>query len=328
MFGDDVDGDAGGVDNQLGTVFAALTSTGDANAHLADMIASGALASSIVIQAPSLANASKAGVSYFGVEGDAATAMGGRIVNGVVVSNRSATTQHPGAATILLPVFDAADPLVLQLELAEIDLTPDGSGGYDAIVRGGIPIDNARMAATTGLGQMIASDPLRHIVFSRFFDSDHDGIVQPDEIANSSVVQAFLVADLHAKQMMSVGFSVHLAPCDSGRCAAVAPADACSDRVIDGDESDVDCGGSCPHKCPAGGVCRSVADCQTAGCDGGRCRAASCTDGVRDGIESDVDCGLITGCKLCALGQTCVNGADCTSGRCSNGAGSPGACMP
>ncbi len=325
--GDDLDGN-GTIDNQLGVVFSALSSTGDATTHIADMIASGALASSVVIQADSLDSDPSVGVYYYGADGALANVIGGKIVAGAFTSNRAATSKHTGTATLALPIFDAADPLSLDAQLVELDFTPDGQGGLDAIVRAAIPIDVARAAATIGVGQMVAADPVRHLVFSRFFDTDHDGIITPQEIADSSVVGAFLVADLHATDMMSVGFSVHLSPCDSGRCPGAPAADPCHDRAVDGDESDVDCGGSCTLRCPAGESCRAQPDCQTAGCDSGKCRAPSCSDGIRDGIEADVDCGLITGCALCAVGQVCVNGMDCASGKCSNAVGATGMCDP
>ena len=324
--GDDLDGD-GTINNQLGVVFSALTSTGDATKYIPEMIDSGALASFVEIQANDPANDPSVGVMYRGVDGATATVIGGKLANGAFLSNRSATTKHPGAATLALPIFDAADPLILDLELAELDYTTNADGSIDAIVRGGIPIDDARTASTTGIAQMIAADPVRHLVFSRFFDDNRDGVVTSDEIANSSVVGAFLVADLHKLQMMSVGFSVHLVPCDSGECAKTTVADTCHDRVLDGDESDVDCGGSCTLKCPAGEACRSVADCQTAGCDSGTCRAPSCSDGIRDGIESDVDCGDLAGCAKCGLGKVCVVGTDCASNTCSNEPGATGTCM-
>jgi hypothetical protein len=325
--GDDLDGN-GTVDNQLGVVFSALTSTGDGTTHIADMIASGALASSVEIQADSLDSDGSVGVLYYGRDGELANVIGGKIVAGAFTSNRAATSHHTGTATLALPIFDAADPLILATQLVELDFTPDGQGGLDAIVRGAIPIDDARAAATIGVGQMVAADPVRHAVFSRFFDTNHDGLIQPEEIADSSVVGAFLVADLHALDMMSVGFSVHLAPCDSGPCLGAPATDACHDRVRNGTESDVDCGGSCTLKCPAGEACAGAGDCQTAGCDSGACRAASCTDGIRDGIESDADCGAINGCALCAVGKVCVNGMDCASGKCSSSAGVTGVCDP
>lgn len=53
QFAGDVDGD-GAVENQLGLIVAALTQTNDTNKHVPDMIASGALMSSIELQADDL----------------------------------------------------------------------------------------------------------------------------------------------------------------------------------------------------------------------------------------------------------------------------------
>src|SRR6185436_837646 len=91
--------------------------------------------------------------------------------------------------------------------------------------------------------------------------------------------------------------------------------DPCHDRVRNGDETDVDCGGSC-GRCPATAACRVEGDCQTAACDAGRCRAASCSDGVLDGFESDLDCG--GNCSPCALGKRCSVTHDCAVGQCSS----------
>jgi hypothetical protein len=49
-----------------------------------------------------------------------------------------------------------------------------------------------------------------------------------------------------------------------------AEGDHCTNGVRDGDESDVDCGGSCP-RCAAGKSCVANTDCQS-----GSCRAAVC----------------------------------------------------
>ena len=76
--GDDLDGD-GTVDNQLGVIFSALVTTHDASTHGADMIASGAIASSVEIQ---LGDGDTAGVTYYGADGDPATVMGGRVIAG------------------------------------------------------------------------------------------------------------------------------------------------------------------------------------------------------------------------------------------------------
>ncbi|MCL2325593.1 MAG: lamin tail domain-containing protein [Proteobacteria bacterium] len=78
--------------------------------------------------------------------------------------------------------------------------------------------------------------------------------------------------------------------CQSGKCAAMPCEDdtvcgigkcdvdlgycyACSDGIKNGDETDVDCGGSC-GRCALNMVCKSNADCESENCDGGRCGAA------------------------------------------------------
>jgi hypothetical protein len=117
------------------------------------------------------------------------------------------------------------------------------------------------------------------------------------EVEAAQLVQALIRPDValrgFAGELLSLGFQVHLAPCAVGRCSDAAPVDRCHDRVRDGDESDVDCGGSCPLACAGGLACRGPADCQTGTCGAGTCTAPSCTDGVRDGFETGVDCGWI-----------------------------------
>src|SRR5207253_2250042 len=99
----------------------------------------------------------------------------------------------------------------------------------------------------------------------------------------------------------------------------------CRDRIRDGGETDVDCGGPC-QPCQASAACAGGGDCQSGACDAGHCRAPSCSDGVRDGVETDVDCG--DNCAGCQLGQVCASGGDCASGHCNNPLGSLGSCVP
>ncbi|HEY6034624.1 MAG TPA: hypothetical protein VIV58_10205 [Kofleriaceae bacterium] len=260
-FGVDLDGD-GTVDNQLGVIFSALVSTHDATTHAADMIASGALASTLDA-------------------GDETHYQGG----------------GSGGDTIALPIFADADPLVLPLDHVAIDLAGD-----TALVRGGIPIAAARIAAYAGVAQMMHDNPAGHLPFARVLDTDHDGTISMDELENSSLLAAFLVADLHDAQQLSVGFRVTL----SEQPVTGTPMDACHDRVLDGDETGIDCGGSCAACPPA---------------------SPTCSDGVRDQFESGVDCGAA--CPPCGAGQPCAVSADCASGTC-NGAGPAGvgSCAP
>ncbi len=101
---------------------------------------------------------------------------------------------------------------------------------------------------------------------------------------------------------------------DGFECAAVD----CSDGVQNGDETDVDCGGSCGG-CDGGQRCGDVDDCASGVCAGGFCGFPSCEDGIRNGDETGVDCGAgIDDCPLCADGEGCLTGADCTSGVCGD----------
>lgn len=333
---DDLDGD-GDADNKLGLVAVAIAITNDLSTNAADMIAGGAIASSIEIQTEDLTGDETVGVRYVGADGESGTVAGGRLVDGSFRSNRTRETRVPGTALIRIPMFTNADPIEVELEGMEIDLDPDGLGGFDGIIRGGVRAEMAKAAAHAGLAQMVAIEPDRHLVFGRQIDADRDGQISRAEF-DESVIAFLVAADIQLfdgarfspqpgstmQDSVSLGFGVHLSPCPSGRCAISVPADRCRDRVRDGDETDVDCGGSC-QPCTAGAGCVAPGDCQTAGCDANVCRAPSCSDGVRDGFESDVDCGGV--CGVCQLGQVCFNTGDCVSGRCDNSVGSAGTCV-
>lgn len=87
----------------------------------------------------------------------------------------------------------------------------------------------------------------------------------------------------------------------------------CDDGVKNGDETDIDCGGSCPL-CP--GTCNIDADCPGGYCWNGAC--ARCDDGIQNGDETGVDCSrLFDGhCGRCA-GVNCGGlNALCASNVC------------
>ena len=108
------------------------------------------------------------------------------------------------------------------------------------------------------------------------------------------------------------------APPDLARPRDLAPPLTCSDGKRGGDESDVDCGGSC-LPCAVGKKCAKPGDCLTGVCTGGTCRAAAtCMNGMKDATESDVDCGGPL-CAGCANGRACETGGDCASGFCMAG---------
>ena len=214
----------------------------------------------------------------------------------------------------MLPVFANADPTTVELDAMELDLSPDGSGGYNALVRGEIPPANALAALAPGVIQMIANDPADHVELSHDLDANRDGKISPDEVMKYPLIGALVGDDITVsnKPMSSLGFAAHLVPCPAGGCAA-PPSNTCFDRLRDGNETDVDCGGSC-GRCAPGAACAVGADCQLGACDSGACRGPSCSDGVQNGFETDVDCGW--NCTPCATGERCGTGADCASGIC------------
>jgi hypothetical protein len=95
-----------------------------------------------------------------------------------------------------------------------------------------------------------------------------------------------------------------------------AAAASCTDKAKNGDETDVDCGGSCPA-CGEGKVCAVPKDCLSSVCSKNICVAppATCTDKVKNGDETDIDCG--GSCPACGEGKSCALPKDCVSNVCS-----------
>ena len=89
----------------------------------------------------------------------------------------------------------------------------------------------------------------------------------------------------------------------------------CFDSVRNGNETDVDCGGSCA-KCGDGLTCGGASDCQSGVCSAQKCLPATCTDSVKNGNESDTDCGGT--CPHCGAGKMCAQGSDCGSMVCAS----------
>ncbi|MGB0679873.1 MAG: RCC1 domain-containing protein [Polyangiales bacterium] len=80
--------------------------------------------------------------------------------------------------------------------------------------------------------------------------------------------------------------------------ARTPTAASCADGIQNGDESSIDCGGSC-GACGDGASCSAPGDCTSAVCTGGTCQAPSCSDGVQNGGETGLDCG--GPCSSCAV---------------------------
>lgn len=327
QMGGDLDGDKV-KDNQLGMVISTLGSYGDITSNGIDMIAAGTIRSSVDIVADDLQNDDTASVVYHGAPDDDATAVGGTFAAGSYRSNRTATTHHPGTANAVLPVFTDADPSQIEITNLEIDLQPDvwpqayNDGGYDLYLHGGIDPKATAHTAFVAIDQMIRANPRDHRTFIALFDGNHDWQISEDEFRTNSLFVSLLSPDvaIDGQPRLSVGIRVHIVPCD-GECAVPPLVDRCHDRVIDQDETDVDCGGASCLACPGGGHCDVAADCDSRQCVGGVCAVPTCRDGVRDGFEPDIDCGA--NCRIaCAVGMhcdrtdDCVLGSQCVGGHC------------
>ncbi len=99
--------------------------------------------------------------------------------------------------------------------------------------------------------------------------------------------------------------------------AADAAAPSCNDGLLNGTETDVDCGGSC-GACADGKRCIAGDGCVSGSCKSQTCVAPSCGDGVKNASETDVDCGGGT-CAVCPADKACLGPADCASGVCNGG---------
>jgi hypothetical protein len=100
--------------------------------------------------------------------------------------------------------------------------------------------------------------------------------------------------------------------CDRGECVP----SLCGNEELDGQETDIDCGGAECAACPDHASCEEGDDCSSEVCSEGTCAEPSCSDEAHNGNESDVDCGGET-CEPCATGEACALARDCASGVCT-----------
>jgi hypothetical protein len=105
-----------------------------------------------------------------------------------------------------------------------------------------------------------------------------------------------------------------------GEACSAPPEPTCTDKIKNGSETDVDCGGgACPVCGAQQGCAVSDRDCnQYTMCANGICVGVSCTDNVKDAHETDVDCGGGE-CAPCAVGKACAVSTDCDKSICDNG---------
>jgi hypothetical protein len=104
-------------------------------------------------------------------------------------------------------------------------------------------------------------------------------------------------------------FVGELPGCQSGVCAgspSVCQPPSCSDAVMNGPETDVDCGGSTCQPCATGKSCAVDSDCVSGACSGGSCLAV-CPDelGAYAVTTAGGGCGdLIAGAQQCIQAST------------------------
>ncbi|CAF4237686.1 unnamed protein product [Adineta steineri] len=92
----------------------------------------------------------------------------------------------------------------------------------------------------------------------------------------------------------------------------------CFEDFFNGDESDIDCGGSRCPKCSNAMKCKEDCDCISNICKNGRCASyLSCEDNIKNQNETDIDCGGIK-CPRCDNLKNCSDDCDCISGACKN----------
>lgn len=104
--------------------------------------------------------------------------------------------------------------------------------------------------------------------------------------------------------------------CRGPGTATTCLAASCHDQVLNGLETDYDCGGpACPPCGPTRG-CRVSADCLGGSCDPQKLTCdPTCNDGLLDGPEADLDCG--GPCPPCRPDRDCGGPEDCTTQLCS-----------
>jgi len=128
--------------------------------------------------------------------------------------------------------------------------------------------------------------------------------------------------------------------CFNGMCVS------CTDGTMNGDETGVDCGGSC-KKCN-GDICAAKGECQSDACADGVCCDTACTGacqtciGATKGTCSDIPAGMTDNAPDCSgtmvcngngacklkLGEICINDAECASGKCTMVMGNKVCVMP
>jgi formylglycine-generating enzyme required for sulfatase activity len=103
--------------------------------------------------------------------------------------------------------------------------------------------------------------------------------------------------------------------CDTSihKCAL----ETCTDGVINGKETDKDCGGGFCDGCGVGQFCMYGTDCKGGDCNGTTCEPTCNDDSISPSLnETDIDCGGAT-CPKCNTGFACKLDTDCMNKVCN-----------
>ena len=205
-----------------------------------------------------------------------------------------------------------ADPVVVRVSYLRATLVSDGHGGFDAYVAGAIVHEEAVGAAFASVDQMLTARPGDHFAFVRIFDTERRPHRVPAEFRGPARCDRFAAVagrdDRRPGNCCRSGSACIFAVRD-GRCMATPATATCFDRMLNGTETDLDCGGSC-GTCAAGATCTSAADCESAACDG-TCvpRPVSMASAMGSRPTSTA---AATG-GGCAVGKACYSDNDCTA---------------
>ncbi|CAF1474792.1 unnamed protein product, partial [Adineta steineri] len=112
-------------------------------------------------------------------------------------------------------------------------------------------------------------------------------------------------------------FRVYSRELSAREVSALTKDKTCSDGIINGDETDIDCGGSC-LTCAVGKNCTLTKDCDNVQCINDICASATCNDTIKNNGETDVDCGG-SNCSPCGNGKACSGAGDCAIKSCVHG---------
>ena len=101
--------------------------------------------------------------------------------------------------------------------------------------------------------------------------------------------------------------------CRDGTCRVIEPANG----TKNGDETDIDCGGTMAPACADNKGCMVGGDCTSGVCKTNICQPPSFTDGVKNGDETGLDCGgPKPNAPKCPTGQGCLADTDCDKVKC------------